>query len=40
MEFESKIFEEPELEFGDQHHGLDPRRGLVEAGPLQPPLGR
>lgn len=39
MEFESKIFEEPELEFGDQHHGLDPRRGLVEAGPLQPPLG-
>ncbi|MCR9257012.1 MAG: hypothetical protein NXI16_13075 [Alphaproteobacteria bacterium] len=39
MEFESKIFEEPELEFGDQHHHPDPRLGLVEAGPLQPPLG-
>jgi hypothetical protein len=39
MDFESKIFEEPELEFGDQHHHPDPRLGLVEAGPLQPPLG-
>ena len=39
MNFESKIFEEPELEFGDQHHHPDPRLGLVEAGPLQPPLG-
>tara|TARA_R110002095_G_scaffold214998_1_gene208169 strand:+ start:30774 stop:32231 length:1458 start_codon:yes stop_codon:yes gene_type:complete len=39
MDFESKIFEEPELEFGDKHHHPDPRLGLVEAGPLQPPLG-
>ena len=39
MDFESKIYEEPELEFGDQHHHPDPRLGLVEAGPLQPPLG-
>ena len=39
MGFESKIFEEPELEFGDKHHHPDPRLGLVEAGPLQPPLG-
>lgn len=37
--FESKIFEEPALEFGDQHYHPDPRLGLVEAGPLQPPLG-
>lgn len=39
MAFESRIFDEPELEFGEQHHSLDPRLGLVEAGPLQPPLG-
>jgi hypothetical protein len=39
MEFENRIFDEPELEFGDQHHHPDPRLGLVEAGPLQPPLG-
>lgn len=39
MNFESKIFKEPELEFGDKHHHPDPRLGLVEAGPLQPPLG-
>lgn len=39
MMFESKIFEEPELEFGDKFHHPDPRKGLVEAGPLQPPLG-
>ncbi|HKJ74558.1 MAG TPA: hypothetical protein VKA19_10615, partial [Alphaproteobacteria bacterium] len=39
MEFERRIFDEPELEFGDQHHHLDPRLGLLEAGPLQPPLG-
>ena len=39
MDFETKIFKEPELEFGDKHHHLDPRLGLVEAGPLQPPLG-
>lgn len=39
MDFESKIFDEPKLEFGDRHYHLDPRLGLVEAGPLQPPLG-
>ena len=39
MDFENKIFDEPELEFGDQHHHPDPRLGLVEAGPLQPPVG-
>jgi hypothetical protein len=39
MDFETKIFDEPELEFGDKHHYPDPRLGLVEAGPLQPPLG-
>lgn len=39
MDFESKIYDEPELEFGDQHHHPDPRLGLIEAGPLQPPLG-
>ena len=39
MDLQSKIFEEPELEFGDKHHHPDPRLGLVEAGPLQPPLG-
>jgi len=39
MKFESKIFAEPELEFGDKHHHPDPRLGLFEAGPLQTPLG-
>ncbi|MEQ8281892.1 MAG: hypothetical protein RIC04_03900 [Parvibaculum sp.] len=39
MKFESKIFEEPLLEFGDQHSHPDPRLGLTEAGPLQVPLG-
>lgn len=39
MTFESKIFKEPELEFGDKHHHPDPRLGLFEAGPLQPHLG-
>ena len=39
MNLESRIFEEPELEFGDKHSHPDPRLGLVEAGPLQPPLG-
>ena len=39
MHFDTQIFEEPELEFGDKHHHPDPRLGLLEAGPLQPPLG-
>ncbi|MEQ9487662.1 MAG: hypothetical protein RIM72_01580 [Alphaproteobacteria bacterium] len=39
MSFECKIYDEPELEFGDKHHHPDPRLGLVEAGPLQPYLG-
>ncbi|MGY3591482.1 hypothetical protein ACVIGB_008938 [Bradyrhizobium sp. USDA 4341] len=37
--FDTRIFPEPELEFGDQHHHPDPRLGLLEAGPLQYPLG-
>ena len=39
MKFEAKIFEEPNLEFGDQHYHPDPRLGLFEAGPLQTPTG-
>lgn len=39
MKFETKIFDEPHLEFGDKHHHPDPRLGLYEAGPLQIPLG-
>lgn len=39
MKFETTIFEEPNLEFGEQHHHPDPRLGLFEAGPLQAPLG-
>jgi hypothetical protein len=39
MNFESQIFDEPELEFGDRHHHPDPRLGLFEAGPLQPYVG-
>ncbi len=38
-DFESRIFDEPELEFGDKHHHPDPRLGLLEAGPLQRSLG-
>ena len=37
--FKTKIFPEPELEFGDQHHHPDPRLGLLQAGPLQTNLG-
>lgn len=37
--FETQIFDEPELEFGDRHHHPDPRLGLFEAGPLQPFVG-
>jgi hypothetical protein len=39
MNFDTKIFEEPHLEFGDKHHHPDPRLGLFEAGPLQTPVG-
>lgn len=39
MKFETKIFDEPLLEFGDKHHHPDPRLGLFEAGPLQIPAG-
>jgi hypothetical protein len=39
MKFETKILDEPNLEFGDKHHHPDPRLGLFEAGPLQTPLG-
>lgn len=39
MKFETKIFDEPQLEFGDKHHHPDPRLGLFQAGPLQIPLG-
>ena len=39
MTFETRIFDEPQLEFGDKHHHSDPRLGLFEAGPLQIPLG-
>ena len=35
MNFESDIFDEPQLEFGDRHQHPDPRLGLLEAGPLQ-----
>lgn len=38
-EFKTKIFPEPELEFGDKHHHPDPRLGLLQAGPLQTNLG-
>jgi hypothetical protein len=37
--FETRVFKEPELEFGDHHHHPDPRLGLFEAGPLQPFVG-
>ncbi|MGA0598828.1 argonaute/piwi family protein [Enterovirga sp. CN4-39] len=39
MKFESRIFDEPLLEFGGEHSHSDPRLGLTEAGPLQAPLG-
>lgn len=37
--FNTKIFPEPELEFGDNHHHPDPRLGLLQAGPLQTNVG-
>ena len=39
MKFESKVFDEPLLEFGDKHSHPDPRLGMVEAGPLQTHVG-
>lgn len=39
MKFETAIFEEPQLEFGDKFQNPDPRLGLVMAGPLQTPVG-
>ena len=39
MKFSTKVFAEPLLEFGEQHTAIDPRLGLVEAGPLQVHLG-
>jgi len=38
-DFKTKIFPEPELEFGGQYHHPDPRLGLLQAGPLQTNLG-
>lgn len=37
--FKTRIFPEPELEFGDNHHHPDPRLGLLQAGPLQTNVG-
>ena len=37
--FNTKVFVEPELEFGDSGRHQDPRVGLMEYGPLQPILG-
>jgi hypothetical protein len=39
MKIETKIFDEPLLEFGDKHFHTDPRLGLFKAGPLQIPPG-
>ncbi|RUM15807.1 hypothetical protein EFD56_24245 [Rhizobium phaseoli] len=39
MKFQSTIFDEPHLEFGDRFQDPDPRRGLFMAGPLQTPVG-
>lgn len=39
MKFKTRIFPEPDLEFGDGHQHPDPRLGLQEAGPLQTHLG-
>jgi hypothetical protein len=37
--FKTRIFSEPELEFGDGHRHPDPRLDLLQAGPLQSNLG-
>ena len=39
MNFKSRVFEEPILEFGDGGQHADPRQGLREFGPLQPRSG-
>ncbi|RWM79524.1 MAG: hypothetical protein EOR81_10975 [Mesorhizobium sp.] len=39
MNFKSRVFDEPILEFGDGGHHCDPRHGLREFGPLQPRSG-
>lgn len=39
MKFESQIFDEPALEFGNKFSHVDPRLGLIEAGPLQSEAG-
>ena len=39
MNFKSRIFEEPMLEFGDGGQHTDPRQGLRDYGPLQPRAG-
>lgn len=39
MNFRSRVFEEPVLEFGDGGQHPDPRQGLREFGPLQPRSG-
>lgn len=39
MNFKSRVFEEPMLEFGDGGQHPDPRQGLCDFGPLQPRAG-
>lgn len=39
MSFASRVFDEPELEFGDGGRHVDPRSGLIDHGPLQPKPG-
>lgn len=39
MKFDGKVFDEPQLEFGDKYNHSDPRLGLSVAGPLQTHLG-
>jgi hypothetical protein len=39
LNFNAKVIAEPVLEFGDGGRDIDPRRGLVDYGPLQPMPG-
>ncbi len=39
LNFNAKVLAEPLLEFGDGGRDIDPRRGLVDYGPLQPMPG-